>query len=477
MKGGRERTTPVRQRALDAMLPGDYPDPSVLRVGETFYLTTSSFEYYPGLLIWKSTDLVRWERVGHALRRYVGSVYAPDFIEHKGLYYIYFPAGGTNWVVTAPHPEGPWSEPVDLAVGYYIDPGHATDDQGRRYLFLSEGYLVPLTDDGLAVTGKPAKVYEGWRYPADWLGEGFCLESPKIIRREGFYYLTVAEGGTAGPATSHMVVSSRARDLRGPWEHAPHNPIVHTASADERWWSKGHGTIFDDPAGRWHIVYHGYEKGYHTLGRQALLERIEWTPDGWFRLRKPAGRRPAGRCSDWLGLSDEFASGHLGLQWQFWKECHPQRYSVGGGLRLAGRGTEVGNSSPLLCIPAHHAYEVTCEVEAPDGLLAGLALFYDEAHGCGIGVTGRRVAICHAHGREDVGEWPAGGRLTLKIRNDRHQVSLLYRTGDAFTPLPRAYELSSWHHNAFGGFLSLRIALFAAGQGTAQFRNFRYTEF
>ena len=474
MKSVMARTTPMRQRAPDAMLPGDYPDPSVLRVGETFYLTTSSFEYYPGLLIWKSTDLIRWQRVGHALRRYVGSVYAPDLVEHNGIYYIYFPAGGTNWVVTAPHPEGPWSEPIDLAVGH-IDPGHAVDEQGRRFLHLSEGYLVPLTADGLAVTGKPEKVYDGWGYPADWLVEGFCLEAPKITRRNGFYYLTVAEGGTAGPATSHMVVSSRALNLRGPWEHSPYNPIVHTASADERWWSKGHGTIFDDPAGRWYVVYHGYEQGYHTLGRQALLERIEWTPDGWFRLRKSASREPIGGCRDWIGLSDDFASDRLGLQWQFWKDGDTQRYTVGGGLRLTGRGTEVGNSSPLLCIPAHHAYEVTCEIDVPDGVLAGLALFYDEAHSFGIGVAGRRLAYCREHWHVDEGERPAGSRLTLKIRNDRHQVSLLYGTGDTFTLLPRANDLSSWHHNAFGGFLSLRIALFAAGQGTAEFRNFRYT--
>ena len=80
-----------------AILPGDYPDPSVLRVDSVFYLTTSSFEYYPGLLIWKSTDLVNWERICYALHHYVGSVYAPDLICHKEKYYIYFPAGGTNW--------------------------------------------------------------------------------------------------------------------------------------------------------------------------------------------------------------------------------------------------------------------------------------------------------------------------------------------------------------------------------------------
>ena len=128
------------------VLGGDYPDPSVLRVGEDFYMTHSSFEYYPGLLIWHSTDLR--ELVSgfcHALHTYVGSVWAPDLIMHNDKYYIYFPAGGTNWVVTADSPEGPWSDPVDLQLPGFIDPGHVVDMEGKRHLYLSKGYTLPLS--------------------------------------------------------------------------------------------------------------------------------------------------------------------------------------------------------------------------------------------------------------------------------------------------------------------------------------------
>src|SRR5215471_18447035 len=88
------------------ILGGDYPDPSVIRVGNDYYMTHSSFEYYPGLLIWHSTDLVHWERVGYALHKYVGSVWAPDLVKYKDSFYIYFPAGRKIWVITAKSPAG-----------------------------------------------------------------------------------------------------------------------------------------------------------------------------------------------------------------------------------------------------------------------------------------------------------------------------------------------------------------------------------
>jgi len=267
------------------ILGGDYSDPSVLRVGEDYYLTHSYMAYAPGMLVWHSRDLVNWEPLCNAIGKYAGNVWAPDFIQHNNLFYIYYFASGKNFVITAPSPEGPWNKPVELDVeGTLIDPGHVVAPDGKRYLHLSGGHIVPLSDDGLSVRGKPRCIYEGWKYPEDWYVEGFCLESPKFTVRNGYYYLTVAEGGTAGPATSHMVVSSRSKTPWGPWEHSPYNPIVHASSREEKWWSRGHGTLVDTPHGDWWVLYHGYEKGYQTLGRQTLLEPVEWTDDGWFRI-------------------------------------------------------------------------------------------------------------------------------------------------------------------------------------------------
>jgi xylan 1,4-beta-xylosidase len=142
---------------LNPILAGDRADPSVLKNGDDYYMTHSSFDSYPGLLIWHSKDLVNWQPVGPALRKNVGSVWAPDLVKHKGRYYIYFPGvtsgRTTNYVVWADNVKGTWSDPVDLKIGQ-IDSGHAVGPDGRRYLFMSGGYLIGLADDGLSVAGE-----------------------------------------------------------------------------------------------------------------------------------------------------------------------------------------------------------------------------------------------------------------------------------------------------------------------------------
>ncbi len=117
---------------------GDYPDPSLLRDGDTYYVVHSSFEYYPGLLIWKSADLINWTPVTNALTNYLGSVWAPDLAKYEDKYCIYFPADNEIYVVAADNIEGPWSEPVKLNVSS-IDPGHFVDGKGNRYLYFSDG--------------------------------------------------------------------------------------------------------------------------------------------------------------------------------------------------------------------------------------------------------------------------------------------------------------------------------------------------
>ncbi|HEY5588627.1 MAG TPA: family 43 glycosylhydrolase, partial [Candidatus Paceibacterota bacterium] len=123
---------------LNPIFAGDYPDPSIMRDGDTYYMVHSSFEYYPGLLIWKSTDLINWTPVAHALHKYIGSVWAPDLVKCKDKYYIYFPANDKIYVVTADSINGPWSDPIDLKINR-IDPGHVVDGNGKRYLYFNSG--------------------------------------------------------------------------------------------------------------------------------------------------------------------------------------------------------------------------------------------------------------------------------------------------------------------------------------------------
>ena len=287
---------------LNPIMAGDHPDPSILRDGDDYYMTFSSFDAYPGLVIWHSRDLVNWQPIGPTLFKNVGAVWAPDLVKHEGRYYIYFP-GHFAVPIELRDLGRQHSRPVERADRSEADAhrsGHAVGPDGKRYLFLSAGELVPLADDGLSTTGPPKKIYDGWKYPADWVVETFAQEGPKILKRGDYYYMVLAEGGTAGPPTGHMIVAARSKTIEGPWENSPYNPILRTQSNDERWWSKGHGTLVEDRAGKWWMVYHAYENGYYTLGRQALLEPIEWTADGWFRM---AGADPAAPIAKPAGAS------------------------------------------------------------------------------------------------------------------------------------------------------------------------------
>ena len=219
-------------RFLNPVFAGDRPDPSVLRDGDDYYLTLSSFDAYPGLPLWHSRDLVNWRPLGHAIATNVGAIWAPDLVRHEGRYYIYFPARTadrrSNYVVWADDIAGPWSEPIDLHLPAHIDPGHAVGEDGKRYLFLSNGDRIGLSDDGLSTVGEAEHVYDPWRYPDDWVVEAYAQEGPKITRRNGWYYMITAVGGTAGPPTGHMVIVARSKSIHGPWENDPSNPIVRT---------------------------------------------------------------------------------------------------------------------------------------------------------------------------------------------------------------------------------------------------------
>ncbi len=475
---------------VNPVLPGDHADPSVLKVGSDYYMVHSSFHRAPGLLVWHSRDLVNWEVVGPALREYVGSVWAPDLCLVNGRYYIYFPVLTegrlTNMVVTADDIRGPWSDPVDLDAAY-IDPGHAVDAEGKRWLFFNAGFVAPLTDDGLSLAGPARKVYDGWAYPEDWDVEGFSQEGPKILRHGGYYYMVLAEGGTAGPATSHMIVMARAKNLLGPWENSPYNPVVHTESPEERWWSRGHGTLVEGPDGEsWYLVYHGYEKGYHTLGRQTLLEKVTWTDDGWV---KTSGRDvaapmpiPAGGAAVKSGmpLSDDFSTDRIGTEWAFYRPTGPvaDRYRYeDGALVLKAGGTSPKDSPVMSLVAPDRAYAVTLELEKSEGATAGLLLFYNERLFVGLGFSDGALI---EYRRGEVKELPLpeglGRHLFLRIKNDHNVVSLYYGPdGKTWTRYRLLFEVSGYNHNVMGEFLALNPAILAAGTGEVRLLDFSYS--
>lgn len=414
------------------IFPGDYPDPSIVRDGNDFYMTHSSFTYFPALLVWHSTDLVHWEPISRAVEEGDYSIYAPDICKVGGKFYIYYPTSrGENYVVTADNPRGPWSEPVKLDVGG-IDPGHVVAEDGQRYLYTNNGFVTPLTPDGLAAAGRPRKVYDPWEFPAEWETEGVWLESPKLFKRGDWYYLVSAEGGTAGPATSHMVVVARSKSALGPWENSPHNPMVHTYSADEAWWSKGHGTLVDDAKGNWYVVYHAYRNSFHTLGRSTIIESVEWTKDGWPVLVEKDGAKweQDGLQGDYSYLRD-YANPLLWARWQ---------PGFAGGTLMTTTAVDA-------------SYEITAGFEVPEGSAAGLYLFYNEAAHFGLSCS--------------------DAAFSIRIRNERNSATLWKKVADGeWTLVQEKVDVSLFHHNKYSGFFALRPAYLLTGE--ARLTGFEY---
>lgn len=457
---------------IRVVLAGDFPDPSVVRVGRDFYMTHSPNRSLPGLLIWHSTDLVAWQRIGYALRKPVGDVWAPDLVHFNGKFYIYFPAARTNWVVTADKPEGPWSEPVDLKVGG-IDPGHVATPDGKRYLFLDGGRAVRLAADGLSVVGAPKAYYEGWKYPEDWVVEGFYAESPKLAFARGYYFLTTAQGGTSGPSTSHMVVSARSKNPLGPWKNSPLNPVVKTWSRTERYWSKGHGTIFDDADGRWYIAYHAYENGYLPLGRSTLIEPIEWTKDNWFKtVRDSKAEGPVDRLRNAAVEPDDFAGPALKLQWQFSGPGAFESHALRDG-RLVLTGNAI-DARALLVTTGDHAYEATVRLEPDADVETGLVAYYNSKMYAGIGLRKGQVEGL-SKGAAFGPRIKAASAKYLKLRMTEFDLQAFYSdNGKSWKPYPNSTEVSGYHSNVLGSYASLKLGVFLKGAGSVKIGEFTY---
>jgi beta-xylosidase len=309
-----------------------------------------------------------------------------------------------------------------------------------------------------------------------------------MIRRGEWFYMTTAVGGTAGPPTGHMVISARSRSVFGPWEHAPNNPQVRTRSRDEQWWSRGHATPVEGPDGQWWLMSHGYENGYWTLGRQALLEPIRWREDGWWESEGgdlsapfPVPVADAPRRAHGMVKSDEFDAEVLGQQWAFFRPGpgEAERVSLSGGqLHLSARGDYPSNSSPLCFIVGDLAYEVETVIARDPGCRAGLLAFYNDALYAGLAFDDEGL-LFHRYGmeRRRSGDIPAGTRrLHMRMKMDRHILTFFYRTSEseAWTKMDVQMEVSGYHHNVAYGFLSLRPGIYSAGQGNAHVDHVRY---
>ncbi|MGW3373449.1 glycoside hydrolase family 43 protein [Streptomyces hydrogenans] len=297
---------------VNPVLPGFHPDPSILRVGDDYYIATSTFEWTPGVTLHHSRDLVHWTPLGGLLqedrlldlagRPDSGGVWAPCLSHTDGLFHLVYSdvtnlAGAfkdvRNRVTTAPSLAGPWSDPVPFP-SHGFDPSLFHDDgpdgDGRSWAVWMAwdhrpgrhpfaGILLQEWDRARStVTGPAHRVFTGTALAH--------TEGPHLYRRGPYYYLVTAEGGTSW---NHAVTVARSRSLTGPYEADPAGPLLTSRHHPEAPLQKaGHGSLVETPAGEWYLAHLTARpltpRGACVLGRETALQRVEWTPEGWPRL-------------------------------------------------------------------------------------------------------------------------------------------------------------------------------------------------
>lgn len=478
-EGQKEQDKTTLPSTTIRLLEGDMPDPSVVRVNDTYYMVHSSFIYNPELIVYSSKNLADWTPCSAALPEYNGDIWAPDLCVYNNRFYIYFPTRNekgekTNMVTWADSPEGPWSTPIDLKVGG-IDPEHVTDDEGNRYLLLSSGDLHPLSKDGLSITAKPTIIYKGWEIPEEWDIESFSLEGLNVKKIGEWYYLLAAEGGTAGPPTGHMVIQARSKKIQGPWENAPQNPLLRTLSPEETWWSQGHGSIVDTPDGKLLLFFHGYEKGFLTLGRQTLVREVTIGKDKWLHLTNQPAPLPTPQRPKQRHIKD--------FVWQAAGENFSTRFHVSPEqITLQGKGNSPQDASPLLARAGDHSYKIEACLELNnEKASAGLVMYYNKDMHFGLGfrpgelLRYRRGAVHRNQPKVEIKFKDGKCRLWIRLQNVNNIISGWYSSdGKTWHKYPWGFDMQGYHHNTLGEFLSVRPGIYAGGEGEVYVTDFTY---
>jgi xylan 1,4-beta-xylosidase len=422
------------------VLPGFYPDPSVCRVGDDYYMVTSSFEYFPGVPIFHSRDLVHWRQIGHCLtrpsqlplekERCSGGIYAPTIRYHNGTFYMVttnvwfeqWPARGGDLVIPVAKPRQPlhfyvhtqdpageWSDPI-WTESHNIDPSLFFDDDGQVY-FTCNG------QDGIyqwLIDIKTGRRLSDIRHI--WQGSGgSCAESPHLYKFFGRYYLLIAEGGTE---YGHMATVARADTPWGPWESCPFNPILtHRNHQGDGISGTGHSDIFQAHDGNWWAVFLAFrpvDGMWHHLGRETFLAPVTWV-DGWPVIggepgyplldrqhgkgtvrRIMEGPLPPPHPVPEPAVRDDFDAPQLALCWNFLRNPQAGIYSLSerpGHLRLHGSALTLNEADSLAFIgrrQQHAEFRATTRLEFDPlhtGDEAGLTVLMNNTHHYEIALT------------------------------------------------------------------------------------------
>ena len=396
------------------IIPGFNPDPSICRVGEDFYLVTSTFEFFPGVPIYHSKNLVNWELINHCLTRdsqlplegavVSKGIYAPTIRYYNGTFFMTTTnvSKGGHFIVHTKDIYKEWSEPAYVDQGG-IDPSLFWDDDGRCY-FVSNGLDE---NDRVSIYLCELDPFTGEKYTKTTLISYGCggryPEAPHIYKKNGYYYLMLAEGGTE---YGHMETMQRSKNIYGPYEKCPHNPILTHRDTPGPIQATGHADIVQDQNGNWWLVCLAIRPiknvQLHNLGRESFLSPLVWDKDGWpvvgnngtiaFEMEGPLpGPTPQSVSRD---FSDSFDGDTLNLKWSFVRNPIRENYILENGRLILKGGnddlsTRCGHPTMIALRQEEFDMEIVAhqEGEIQEGQRAGLSAFYNNDYHYDIFIT------------------------------------------------------------------------------------------
>jgi xylan 1,4-beta-xylosidase len=412
-------------------MAGDFPDPSVIRVGQDYWAAATSSDWAPEFPILHSRDLVNWEVVGAVFQKRpawsTGSYWAPEISFDRGKFFIYYAARKKDGpmcvaVATASSPQGPYRDHGPLVcqeVGS-IDGFPVTDEKGARYLLWKEDgnsvskptpiWAQALSADGTRLLGEKQELFhndQAWEKHAT-LPYGDLVEGPAVVRHNGWFYLFYSGNFCCARECNYMIGVARSRKLLGPWEKNPANPIMR---GNETWKCPGHGTIVSDARGRDFLLYHAYKADdFVYVGRQALLDEIRWGANGWPTIND--GRGPSVKAASPFGARDaaaeysffdEFNAARLmpGWQWPQADEPDVRLESRDDGLVvLAPSSTSRSKTEMIGAVLARSTtlgnYVATTRINTKEmrpRSVGGLSAYGDQENALGLAVKDNRVTL------------------------------------------------------------------------------------
>jgi xylan 1,4-beta-xylosidase len=447
---------------VNPIIPGDHPDPTIIRVGTTYWTTSTSGNWAPQFPLSRSTDLLHWIAAGaifpHTPAWARGDFWAPELVSDGGRTLVYYVARKREGplcvaVATAATPGGPYEDhgPILCQDDGSIDPAFIRDEHGRPFLVWKEDgnsrnqptvlWAQPLTPDLVRLTGDKTQLLVN--DPSSW--EGGVIEAPYILKHDGAFYMFYAGNACCGVQCRYAEGVAKATHLLGPWNRDPGNPII---AANDVWRCPGHGTAVANATGQDYFLYHAYPtQGTVYLGRESVLDPITWSATGWPVVN--GGHGPGEhQASTSLNVVDHFPGSALSSQWR-WPVGHEPLAHVASGtltLTIPQEATQSLIAQSLVTA----TYQATVNV-LPSATSAGLALIGDAQDSIALLRRGSSIELVQADHTGTHTLWhqnvTAVGQLSVRVISTQKGEALFSfrtnNTSESWTPAGASIGLDS----------------------------------